>query len=200
MVNTALYFLEALILLSSVLVILKKNPVHSVLFLMFAFFCSSGIMVIFGAEYVAMILIIVYVGAVVILFLFVVMMLDIDVKELNKQNKLSIVSVILSLIFIAIIAYAASKSAIFAEFKVNCCNEMPVNVVKSIGKVLYTDYILEFQLIGLTLFLVMIGVISLVHEESKKTLKRQNITSQILRKKSDSVKLVDVKFGEGVKI
>ena len=174
----AFYILAAIVTVSAVCVIAAKNPVHSVLWLILTFFTSAGLMVLIGAEFLAMLLVVVYVGAVAVLFLFVVMMLDVDFVEL-KQGFLSYLpfGALVGLAFIAEIALAT-----FAE---------------AIGQVMYTDYLLLFQLSGLILLVAMIGAIVLTLRH-KPHVKRQNIAHQTARRRKDAIRRIDVKSGEGL--
>jgi len=193
-----------MILFASLMVISSRNPIHSVLFLILTFFCSAGLMVMLEAEYIAMIIIIVYVGAVVILFLFVIMMLDVSNSDLKRSSTKTMPYVILSsMIFLAVFIYALYKSKINLEAITllnNKDTELFENSLGYIGTRLYTEYILEFQIAGVILFLAMIGSITLVHRKSSRLVKKQNITDQIMRSKKESIDLVDVKSRSGVKI
>ena len=193
-----------MILLASLMVISSRNPIHSVLFLILTFFCSAGLMVMLEAEYIAMIIIIVYVGAVEILFLFVIMMLDVSNSDLKRSSTKTMPYVILSsMIFLAVFIYALYKSKINLEAITllnNKDTELFENSLGYIGTRLYTEYILEFQIAGVILFLAMIGSITLVHRKSSRLVKKQNITDQIMRSKKESIDLVDVKSRSGVKI
>ncbi len=204
MLSIVFYVSLALVLVSALCVIFAKNPVHSVLFLMFTFFNAAGIMVMLEAEYVAMITIIVYVGAVVTLFLFVVMMLDIDLAEIQKKlPKTTPLIALFCVVFLGVFYVGLTRSEIhLPEMFIDDEYTPPLfqNAANQIGKVLYTDYVLEFQVAGIILFLAMIGSITLVHRKSNKMVRRQNITQQIMRTKKNSIRLVDVKSGSGVKI
>ena len=193
-----------MILFASLMVISSRNPIHSVLFLILTFFCSAGLMVMLEAEYIAMIIIIVYVGAVVILFLFVIMMLDVSNSDLNRSSTKTMPYVILSsMVFLAVFVYALYKSKVnFDAITLlnNRDTELFENSLRYIGTKLYTEYILEFQIAGVILFLAMIGSITLVHRKSNRLVKKQNITDQIMRSKKESIDLVDVKSRSGVKI
>jgi NADH-quinone oxidoreductase subunit J len=204
MLSIVFYVSLALVLVSALCVIFAKNPVHSVLFLIFTFFNAAGIMVMLEAEYVAMITIIVYVGAVVTLFLFVVMMLDIDLAEIKKKlPKTTSLIALFCVVFLGVFYVGLTRSEIhLPEMFIDDEYTPPLfqNAANQIGKVLYTDYVLEFQIAGLILFMAMIGSITLVHRKSNKMVRRQNITQQIMRTKKNSIRLVDVKSGSGVKI
>ena len=193
-----------MVLFASLMVISSRNPVHSVLFLILTFFCSAGLMVMLEAEYIAMTIIIVYVGAVVILFLFVIMMLDISNSNLKRlTTKTTPYAIVASMIFLAVFIYALYKSKVNFD-AITLLNNKDVelfeNSFRYIGTNLYTEYILEFQIAGIILFLAMIGSITLVHRKSNRLIKKQNITNQIMRSKKESIDLVDVKSGSGVEI
>lgn len=204
MISFLVYFSMVMILFASLMVISSRNPIHSVLFLILTFFCSAGLMVMLEAEYIAMIIIIVYVGAVVILFLFVIMMLDVSNSDLNRSSTKTMPYVILSsIVFLAVFVYALYKSKVnFDAITLlnNRDTELFENSLRYIGTKLYTEYILEFQIAGVILFLAMIGSITLVHRKSNRLVKKQNITDQIMRSKKESIDLVDVKSRSGVKI
>ena len=198
------YSLMIIILILSTLVISCRNPVHSVLFLIFTFFCSAGIMILLEAEYVAMTTIVVYVGAVVILFLFVVMMLDVDTKSLKVSvSKVKLYAIFSSLAFLGIFTYILYKSEIrYNTLSINHNKNIKLfeNSLRYIGEKLYTDYIFEFQIAGVLLFLAMIGSITLILRKPKGNVKKQNIMEQVMRSKKESLELIDVKSRSGVKI
>ncbi len=204
MISFLVYFSMVMILFASLMVISSRNPVHSVLFLILTFFCSAGLMVMLEAEYIAMTIIIVYVGAVVILFLFVIMMLDISNSNLKRlTTKTTPYAIVASMIFLAVFIYALYKSKVNFDAITLLNNkdiELFENSFRYIGTNLYTEYILEFQIAGIILFLAMIGSITLVHRKSNRLIKKQNITNQIMRSKKESIDLVDVKSGSGVEI
>jgi NADH-quinone oxidoreductase subunit J len=204
MISFLVYFSMAMILFASLMVISSRNPIYSVLFLILTFFCSAGLMVMLEAEYIAMIIIIVYVGAVVILFLFVIMMLDVSNSDFKTSSTKTMPYVVLSaMIFLAVFIYALYKSKVNFEAITLLNNkdaELFENSLRYIGTRLYTEYILEFQIAGVILFLAMIGSITLVHRKSNRLVKKQNITDQIMRSKKESIDLVDVKSRSGVKI
>ena len=197
------YLFSAVILLSSLMVISSKNPVHSVLFLILTFFNAAGLFVILHAEFLAMILIIVYVGAVAVLFLFVVMMLDVNFTK-SKENVLHYMpfGLFIGAVFVCelIIVLINSKldlanfqilSNPFAKFS-NMTN------TQALGSVLYTDYILYFQLSGVILLVAMIGSIVLTLRD-RTGVRRQIIGVQLERNSSSTV-LKEVESGEGVEI
>ena len=196
------YLFSAVILLSSLMVISAKNPVHSVLFLILSFLNAAGIFVILHAEFLAMILIIVYVGAVAVLFLFVVMMLDIK-SSISKENILQYmpIGLLVGLVFIAELVIVLINTKLDLTSIQILSNPMSNFVGQSnteaIGSVLYTNYILYFQLSGIILLVAMIGSIVLTLRE-REGVKRQIISEQLDRR--GKIDLVDVKSGEGIDV
>ena len=196
------YIFSSVILLSALMVISARNPVHSVLFLILAFLNAAGIFVILHAEFLAMILIIVYVGAVAVLFLFVVMMLDIK-TTIENSNILQYMPIGLFIGFV----FIAELVIVLINTKLELSNMQilsnPLNKfaelsnTKAIGSVLYTDYILHFQLAGVILLIAMIGSIVLTLRE-RSGVKRQSVAEQLSR--SSKIDLVDVKSKEGIDI
>lgn len=196
------YIFSFVMLLSSLMVISTKNPVYSVLFLILAFLNAAGIFVILHAEFLAMILIIVYVGAVAVLFLFVVMMLDIK-TTIEKSNILQYMPIGLFIGFV----FIAELVIVLINTKLELSNMQilsnPLNKfaelsnTKAIGSVLYTDYILHFQLAGVILLVAMIGSIVLTLRE-RTGVKRQSVLEQLSR--SSKIDLVDVKSNEGIDV
>ena len=186
--------------ISSIAVISSRNPVHSVLFLILAFVNSSGIFVLAGAEFLAMILLIVYVGAVAVLFLFVVMMLDV---EFNSSNS-SIISYLPVGMTIGFIILSELILVFFTwkrEYTMPDLSEVIVNNqytnTETLGLVLYTENILFFQLAGLILLASMIGAIVLTVNH-RPSAKRQDIVSQVNRDSKNSIKNVNIKPGSGI--
>tara|TARA_B100000965_G_scaffold111092_1_gene91708 strand:- start:775 stop:1389 length:615 start_codon:yes stop_codon:yes gene_type:complete len=196
------YIFSFVMLLSALMVISTKNPVHSVLFLILAFLNAAGIFVILHAEFLAMILIIVYVGAVAVLFLFVVMMLDIK-TTIEKSNILQYMPIGLFIGFV----FIAELVIVLINTKLELSNMQilsnPLNKfaelsnTKAIGSILYTDYILHFQLAGAILLVAMIGSIVLTLRE-RTGVKRQSVAEQLSR--SSKIDLVDVKSNEGIDV
>lgn len=193
--NLFFYLFAILTILSSIGVVSARNPIYAVLYLIFAFCNSAGLMILLGAEFLAMILIIVYVGAVAVLFLFIVMMLDTELKELKDQftNNWLISSIIATLGFINICAI------VLLGLKKSIHNNDVLSTVTNthaIGQVLYTDYILPFQICGLILFAAMIACIALTLRH-RVGIKRQNIADQLQRNRENSLKLskLDIRIG-----
>ena len=196
------YVFAAITVFSAVMVISSKNPVHSVLFLILAFFNSAGLFVLIGAEYIAMTLVIVYVGAVAVLFLFVVMMLDINFAELRqgflKYLKIGVAVaafVFFELMFFFYVSFqkAADKAPVAHETP----SLAQVSNTHAIGNILYTDFMLPFQMAGIILLTAMIGAIVLTLR-TRGSVRRQKISAQLDRRREDSVALVQVRPGEGI--
>jgi len=196
----AFYTLAAIAVLSAFAVISARNPVHSVLFLILSFFTSAGLFVLLGAEFLAMLLVVVYVGAVAVLFLFVVMMLDVDFAEL-KQGFLSYLpaGALIALALLAELGLVASAamSANGAPIALARIEQSSVTNAEAIGQVLYTDYLLAFQMAGLILFVAMIGAIVLTLRH-RPGVKKQNIANQVGRRRSQGVELKDIRPGQGL--
>jgi NADH-quinone oxidoreductase subunit J len=203
MIQTAIFFLFAIFLvIASIGVISVKNPVHSVFSLIVCFILTAGLFILIGAEYIALSLIIIYVGAIAVLFLFVVMMLDINFTIL-RQGWLNYMPFCLIIAFIlAGDLYLLFDKSFRHPINLNH-RTLPINGFVSltntemIGKVLYTDYILPFQMAGLLLLVAMIGAIVLALR-TRTNVKRQVISKQLERTKEDGLVLVKVKTGEGV--
>ncbi len=196
------YLFSAILLLSSLMVISTKNPVHSVLFLILAFLNAAGIFVILHAEFLAMILIIVYVGAVAVLFLFVVMMLDFK-TSLEKDNILQYmpIGLLIGLVFIAELVIVLINTRLDLSNIQILSNPLDnfsdQSNTEAIGSILYTNYVLYFQLSGVILLVAMVGSIVLTLRD-REGVKRQIVSEQVYRK--GKIELVDVKSGEGIDI
>jgi NADH-quinone oxidoreductase subunit J len=195
----AFWAFSFVLLASAVMVIGARNPVHSVLFLILAFFNAAGLFVLAGAEFLAMILIVVYVGAVAVLFLFVVMMLDIDFAEL-KRGSLQYLpfGALIGAILVGelwMIGHAwGGKPAVLAAR----ASATPANVsnTRALGHILYTDYVYYFQVAGLVLLVAMIGAIVLTLR-SRPGVRRQVIAVQNARTAAMAVEMLDIKPGQG---
>ncbi len=196
----AFYVLAAVVVISAFAVISARNPVHSVLFLILTFFSAAGLFVLMGAEFLAMLLVVVYVGAVAVLFLFVVMMLDVDFAEL-KQGFLSympIGALVAVALFIELFLVAgATSGADGAPIALAPATPGDVTNAEALGRVLYTDYLLVFQMAGLILFVAMVGAIVLTLRH-RPGVKKQNIAAQVGRRRADAVELKDVRPGQGL--
>ena len=195
----AFYFFSAILIASAIMVIASKNPVHSVLFLILAFFNAAGLFVLLGAEFLAMILVVVYVGAVAVLFLFVVMMLDIDFADLKKGALQYLpFGLLIGLILVAELVMAGSvwvlKPATIAAK--GAATPVGVTNTEALGRILYTDYVYYFQIAGLVLLVAMIGAIVLTLR-SRPGVRRQSIPQQNARTKAMAVDMVEIKPGQG---
>ncbi len=201
MLELLFYAFAFSLVIASLCVICASNTVHRVLFLIFAFFNASGIFIMLGAEFIAMTLVIVYVGAVAVLFLFVVMMLNINASEYKKSaTKHAVLSVLLACCVFAQVALALINSGELMPSKRYDENYYQNNTLE-IGKVLYTDYVVEFQIAGLILLSAMIGAIFLALKNNVSSIsKSQNVFEQMQRNKQNSVQTVKVKIGEGVSV
>ena len=195
----AFYMFAAVTVFSGLMVIGSKNPVHSVLFLILAFFSSAGLFVLLGAEFLAMILVIVYVGAVAVLFLFVVMMLDIDFAKLREGVLQYLpVSGLVGVILLAELVMIATANSITTEVT-GGDRPIPTDITntQALGNVLYTDYIYLFQGAGLVLLVAMIGAIVLTNR-SREGVKKQVIADQVARTAKDAIELKKIEPGEGI--
>jgi NADH-quinone oxidoreductase subunit J len=195
----AFYVFSTILIVAALMVVAAKNPVHSVLFLILAFFNAAALFVILGAEFLAMILVIVYVGAVAVLFLFVVMMLDIDFAEL-KRGALQYLpfGLLVGLVLLAELILVGGVWSFAPDAKVAVAAAIPAGVsnTRALGHILYTDYIFYFQIAGLVLLVAMIGAIVLTLRH-KPDARRQSITAQNARDPSKAIEVVDVKPGQG---
>ena len=196
----AFYLFATVTIASAVLVIFARNPVHSVLWLILAFFNAAGLMLLTGAEFIAMLLVIVYVGAVAVLFLFVVMMLDVDFSSLrsgfsrNLPFGLLIALVLLAEIVIAVGARQAGP-VLARSAAAPAANVVPN--IEALGTALYTRYLIPFELAGLILLVAMIGAIVLTHR-SRGDVRGQNANRQIRRRPQDATRNTRPVSGEGV--
>ncbi len=194
------FYIFAFLLLSSALaVVMVRNPVYSVLYLIFCFFNAAALCILLGAEYVAMTLVIVYVGAVAVLFLFVVMMLNVDRQAIGSGFVRYLpFGILLVASIVGMMAYAYMNSASIVPH--GAINRVPtIHNTKALGLQLYTDYMLAFQICGVILFVAMIGAIVLTIRHSK-YVRRQSIYSQVMRRREDCVELKEVATGEGVEL
>jgi NADH-quinone oxidoreductase subunit J len=196
------YLFAAITVASAAMVIFSRNPVHSVLFLILAFVNAAGLFVLIGAEFLAFILIIVYVGAVAVLFLFVVMMLDVDFAELRQGfiNYLPIGFVIGAILFFEIasvvVAYVIGPDVVKGiTAPIPAADQ--ISNTQAIGLVLYTRYVYFFQAAGVILLVAMIGAIVLTLQH-KANVKRQSIAAQNARSKATAIDIVQVKSGQGL--
>jgi NADH-quinone oxidoreductase subunit J len=196
------YLFSAAAIASGVMVIGARNPVHSVLFLILAFFNAAGLFVLLGAEFLAMVLVIVYVGAVAVLFLFVVMMLDINFVAL-RQGFLqylpvgTLIGLVLLLELVLVFGAWAVAPHLAAEMAAPMPPPAQVTNTAALGALLYTRYVYAFQAAGVILLIAMIGAIVLTLRE-REGVRRQRILRQIGRRRADSVEVVKVRSREGV--
>jgi NADH-quinone oxidoreductase subunit J len=198
----AFYMFSAIVIASATMVILARNPVHSVMWLILAFFNAAGLMLLAGAEFIAMLLVIVYVGAVAVLFLFVVMMLNIDFAELRSGFvKYLPVGALVAIVLAAELIFAlgawsaggidlAQRAAPVVTDKSN---------IQQIGELLYTRYIFLFEAAGIILLVAMIGAIVLTHRQ-RGGVRIQDINAQNQRRPEDATRLVNQPVGQGVEL
>ncbi|MFC3630780.1 NADH-quinone oxidoreductase subunit J [Paracoccus angustae] len=200
MITFAFYLFAVSVCLAGFMVVLSRNPVHSVLWLILAFIASAGLFVLQGAEFVAMLLVIVYVGAVAVLFLFVVMMLDVDFAELRGElaGYLPLAGLIgLVLLALLVIAFGGWEIAGQAEILRTAPIVDEALNTNAIGLLLYDRYLLPFQIAGLILLVAMIGAITLTMRH-RRDIKRQNVLEQMYRDPAKAMELRDVKPGQGL--
>jgi NADH-quinone oxidoreductase subunit J len=198
LVTLAFYLFSVVLIAAAIAVISARNPVHSVLFLILAFFNAAGLFVLLGAEFLAMILVVVYVGAVAVLFLFVVMMLDIDFAEL-KRGTLQFLP-----IGLAVGGILAAELVFLVSFNwqlpggTHMAAATPAGVTNTaaIGQILYTDYVYYFQIAGLVLLVAMIGAIVLTLRH-RPGVRRQSISVQNARTPAMAVEMIEMKPGQG---
>jgi NADH-quinone oxidoreductase subunit J len=196
----AFYLFATFTIVPALLVIFARNPVHSVLWLIVAFFNAAGLMLLLGAEFIAMLVVIVYVGAVAVLFLFVVMMLDIDFAQLrsgftrNLPFGIIIAMILLAEIFVAAMGWKAgpalSGRAIPSAGQPN---------IVALGQLLYSRYLFPFEIAGLILLVAMIGAIVLTHRGRRDT-RPQKVWKQIARRPDEAIRMTDPGVGEGMKL
>jgi len=195
----AFYVFAAVAVVSAVLVVANRNPVYSVLFLILTFFNAAGLFVLLGAEFLAMMLVVVYVGAVAVLFLFVVMMLDINFAALREGVvRYAWIGAIVGIILVAEIIFVVSSGAMAPVASALSGSPTPAGVTntQALGQILYTDYFYLFQAAGMVLLIAMIGAIVLTHRE-REGVKRQRIGAQLARDRR-SVEIRKVPTGTGI--
>jgi len=196
----AFYLFAVVTIASAVLVIFSRNPVHSVLWLILAFFNAAGLMLIAGAEFIALLLVIVYVGAVAVLFLFVVMMLDIDFAELRSGFSKNLpFGIIIALVLLAEVIFAISAWRAGPALSGAAVPEATQPNIVALGQVLYSRFLYPFEIAGLILLVAMIGAIVLTHRK-RGDLRTPKVGRQVSRRPSDAVKLSKPAVGEGVQI
>jgi NADH-quinone oxidoreductase subunit J len=196
----AFYLFAVCVIAGGLFTVISRNPVHSVLWLILSFLSAAGLFVLLGAEFVAMLLIIVYVGAVAVLFLFVVMMLDIDFAELKAEMaKYMPLALLIGVIILMqfVMAFGAWDANAAAEGLRAQVTDPEVFNTNALGMILYDEYFLLFQLSGLILLVAMIGAIVLTLRH-RKDVKRQDVVAQMMRDPAKSMKITDVKPGQGL--
>ena len=200
--DLAFYAFSTVTVAAGLMVTLSRNPVHSVLWLILAFLSSAGLFVLLGAEFVAMLLIIVYVGAVAVLFLFVVMMLDIDFAELKAEMGrymplgLLVGVVLIMQLVLGVGAWTQAEGAMGLSAAITP-DMAQVENTRALGLLIYDKYLLLFQMSGLILLVAMIGAIVLTLRH-RKDVKRQNVLHQMWRDPAKAMELIDVKPGQGL--
>lgn len=193
------YVFAAVAVVSAVLVVANRNPVYSVLFLILTFFNAAGLFVLLGAEFLAMMLVVVYVGAVAVLFLFVVMMLDINFAELRQGFvRYAGIGAVVGVILVAEIIFVVSSGAMAPAMSTLAGSPTPADIsnTEALGNILYTDYFYLFQAAGMVLLIAMIGAIVLTHRE-REGVKRQRIAAQLTRDRR-SVEVRKIPTGTGI--
>ena len=200
------YFFSAITVFSAIMVIVSRNTVYSVFFLILVFISVSILFIMIGAEFLGMIMLIVYVGAVAVLFLFVVMMLNITEQLTERSsrkgliNNISVGSIIGVIIFLELLVVIGGwkyKGTFVPLFTTNL--NLDISNTHALGNILYTDYIHLFQISGMILLVSMIGAITLTFSR-RENIKRQSYFDQIQREKDSAVSLVEVESGKGVKL
>jgi NADH-quinone oxidoreductase subunit J len=198
MVEFLFYIFASLMVLSAIVVVTARNPVHSVLWLIVAFLNASGVFMLAGAEFLALILAIVYVGAVAVLFLFVVMMLDVDFAQLRGNFKKNLpAGVALGVLLMVQLIMLSLSWRVVPSVTTATSSNTGVTNTEALGRVLYTDYIVAFQGAGLVLLVAMIGAIVLTLRK-RDGVRKQNIGVQVGRKISETLEIRSVKSGEGI--
>lgn len=205
----AFYVFAIAAVASGLMVVASRNPVHSVLFLITAFISAAGLFVLMGAEYLAMVLVVVYVGAVAVLFLFVVMMLDVDFVELKQGflqylpigGALAIVVVVELIMVVAVWVFPSDAELARAHPSPTAAQTIASpdgpNNIESLGLILYTDYVHYFQIAGMVLLIAMIGAIILTFR-TREGVKKQDPGAQVGRRREDAVEIRKVNTGQGI--
>ena len=200
------YFFSSIAVFSAIMVTISRNTVYSVFFLILVFVSVSALFIMIGAEFLGMIMLIVYVGAVAVLFLFVVMMLNVTEKNIQHSgrkgfvNNISVGSIVGTIIFLELLVVVGGWKYKDTFVPLSATNlNLNLTNTHALGNILYTDYIHLFQISGIILLVAMIGAITLTFSK-RENIKRQSYFEQIEREKATAVSLVDVKSGEGVKL
>jgi NADH-quinone oxidoreductase subunit J len=196
----AFYLFATLTIASAIAVIFARNPVHSVLWLILAFFNAAGLMLLAGAEFIAMVLVIVYVGAVAVLFLFVVMMLDIDFAQLRSGFTRNLpFGILIAIVLLAEIIVAASANNAGPVLAGRQVPEAKVPNIVALGQLLYSRYLFAFEIAGLILLVAMIGAIVLTHRRRADT-RTPKVSKQLRRTPGEAIKNLNPGVGEGMKL
>ena len=209
LVAISFYLLAAVAVAAAFMVVASKNPVHSVMYLILTFFSAAGLFILMGAEFLALLIVMVYVGAVAVLFLFVVMMLDVDFVEL-KQGFLQYlpfaatlaVVVVIELIFVVAVWVFPSDSELQRAHPIATdgsplAGENAPSNIEALGLILYTDYVHYFQIAGIVLLVAMIGAIVLTFRE-RDGIRKQDVSEQVGRTQGEAIEVVSVKTGQGI--
>ena len=196
------YLFASVTVAAAFMVIAARNPVHAVLFLILAFVNSAGLFILLGAEFIAMILVVVYVGAVAVLFLFVVMMLDVDFAEFRAGFlKYLPVGGLIGVILLIELALVVGTWVVSPDLVSRAAAPVPpignVTNTEALGRILYTKYVYFFEAAGIILLIAMIGAIVLTLHQ-KEGVKRQNVAKQIARRPADAVEVKQVETGKGI--
>ncbi|MBB5659781.1 NADH-quinone oxidoreductase subunit J [Brevundimonas halotolerans] len=199
--SIAFYLMATATVVSALLVVTARNPVHSVLWLILAFFSAAGLFVLMGAEFLAMLLVVVYVGAVAVLFLFVVMMLDVDFVRLREgyARYLPLAAIVAGVLLaeMIMITLAVVQGGVAADATTPAVATPDLTNIEAIGRVLYTDYVYFFQAAGIVLLVAMIGAITLTLRH-KPGIKRQKVADQVGRDAGKAMEVKSIPTGQGV--
>ena len=198
----AFYIFATIVIASGAMTILSRNPVHSVLWLILAFFNAAGLMLLIGAEFIAMLLVIVYVGAVAVLFLFVVMMLDIDFAELRAGvSRYLPFGLLIAIVLLAEIVLAIGVwnfADIGPDTRLAQIDPSVPNI-EAVGRALYDRYLLIFEGAGIVLLVSMVGAIVLTHRE-RSGIRPQNVSNQIRRRPEEATRNTNPEVGKGIEL
>ncbi len=198
----AFYIFSAVLIACALCVVAARNPVHSVLFLIGTFFNAAGLFLLMGAEFLALLLVVVYVGAVAVLFLFVVMMLDVDFADLRRGFLAYMpIGVLIGIVLMAELVIVTIAWQVAPEAPEAIAHPIPpaeiVSNTEALGRILYTDYIYLFQAAGMILLVAMVGAIVLTLRH-RPGVKRQDVGRQVMRRREEGVELRSVKSGDGI--
>jgi NADH-quinone oxidoreductase subunit J len=202
--GAAFFYLFAFVAIASALMVISaRNPVHSVLYLILTFFNAAALFLLTGAEFLSMILLVVYVGAVAVLFLFVVMMLDVDFASMKRGAlEYAPIGAIVGIVLAAELLIVLAGSAVDLGRPATTALPTPDPAVRhntaALGDILYTDYIFFFQIAGIVLLVAMIGAIVLTLRPQRAHVKRQNMAKQVARTPATAIDVVDVETGKGL--